>query len=223
MYQMINYSKKYSALVFGILFVIFFSLSCSQNNPNIQEGYIGLCYYDNAGNIEERYYLFIVPSDGDGMEDIEEMIISHKKEGLIWRLSPSDWVSLNADDKIWIGTHHMAMLDGEALPRGVFSAELIDKAGMTGSIQLTFDVRDTPFSFPFFSLENGRYTIQSEYPVHHFICYNRSGEFIQTVTLEQLEGEVSSLSLPNETRTVALWAESPELFLSALTEMKEIE
>jgi hypothetical protein len=220
---MINHAKRFCAVTAGILCIILLSFSCSQNNPNINEGYIGLCYYDVSGNIEERYYVFVVPTDDDGMEDVDEMIISHEKESLSWHLSELDWVSVNADGKTWIGTHNMAMLDGEELPRGLFTVELIDKARMTGSIQLTFDVRDETHPFPKFFIEDERYTIISEYPVHHFICYNESGAFIRTVKLENLEGEISSLSLPRETRSVALWAEEPEIFVSALTEMMDID
>jgi hypothetical protein len=221
---MINQSKKFLCFFMaGIAFIVASSLSCSQNNPNMNEGYIGLCYYEDAGTIEERYYLVVVPSDDDGIDDIDEMIISHKKESLRWRLTASDWITFNVDGKIWIGTHNMVMYEGERLPRGMFSVELIDKGGMTGNMQLTFDVRDAPHPFPQLSLEHKRYSIRSDYPVHHFICYNGKGEFLQTVKLDQLEGELSSLVLPPETRSVALWAESPELFLSALTEITSID
>ncbi|MDR2900042.1 MAG: hypothetical protein LBV20_00780 [Treponema sp.] len=219
---MINHTKRFAAFAAGIIFIVLFSLSCSQNNPNIDEGYIGLSYYENAGNIEERYYVFVVPSDDDGIEDVDEMIISHEKEALRWHLSPSDWVSVNADGKTWIGTHNLAMLDGEKLPRGVFNVELVDKAAMTGTMQLTFDVREEPHFFPELFIEEGHYTILSDYPVHHFICYNEKGVFVRTVTLNKLDGEISSLNLPRETRSVALWAEEPELFVSALTERAEI-
>jgi hypothetical protein len=215
-----NHMKRFSATV-GILCIVLFS--CSQNNPTIDEGYIGLCYYMNAGNIEERYYVFVVPSDNDGMEDVDEMIISHDKEGLRWQLASSDWLSVNADSKTWIGTHNMSMLDGEELPLGVFTVELIDKAGMTGRIDLTFDVRDDALPFPELFIDEGRYSIVSDYPVHHFMCYNESGAFIQTLKLDQLDGEISSLELPRETRSVSLWAESPEIFVSALTEMTAID
>lgn len=215
--------QKLFAGMAGIVCIVCFSISCSQNNPNINEGYIGLCYYENAGNIEERYYVFVVPSDDDGIEDIDEMIISHEKADLRWRLSPSDWVSVNADGKTWIGTYSLAMLDGEELPRGVFTAELIDKSGMTGSTQLTFDVRGGALPFPKLFIEDRHYSILSGYPVHYFICYNTSGEFIRTVKIEQREGEISSLPLPRETRSLSLWAEEPALFLSALTEMTALE
>ncbi len=215
---MINHTRKFRILAAGIVFIILFSFSCSQNNPNINEGYIGLCYYAESGTIEGRYYVFITPSDDDGMEDIDEMIISHKKEGLRWRLSASDWVLINTDGKTWIGTHSISMPDREALPRGVFTVELIDKAGMTGSMQLTFDVRGAAHPFPKFSIEDRRYSIQSEYPAHYFICYDRSGAFLRTVKIENAEGTLSSLSLPRDCESLALWAESPEIFLSALTE-----
>lgn len=206
----------------GVLFVIFLFISCSQNNPKITEGYIGLCYYNNSGRTEERYYVFVVPSDDDGIEDIEEMYISHEKEGLEWKLATADWISIDAAGKTWIGTHNLAMMDGEKLPRGVFKIELIDKAGMTGTTQVTFDVRDSKYSFPKFSIENGRYTIVSEYPVNYFLCYNESGAFIRTIQLEHTEGEITSLSLPRDARTVALWAEAPDMFISALTEMAAV-
>jgi hypothetical protein len=216
---MINQNKKIFAVMAGFVCAMLFS--CSQNNPNISEGYIGLSYYSNAGIIEERYYVFVVPSDDDGIEDIDEMIISHEKDGLSWKLSAADWISVSGDGKTWIGTRSMTMADGEEMPRGVFTVELIDKSGMAGSMPLTFDVRNVPLPFPKFSIEDRHYSIQSEYPVHQFICYNESGAFIKTVKLETLEGSLSSLSLPRETRGLALWAESPEIFVSALTEMIE--
>jgi hypothetical protein len=69
------------------------------------------------------------------------------------------------------------------------------------------------------TVSNGQYRLESLYPENRFICYDGGGEFLSVVNVSVHEGNVASLGLPSNTRTVSLWAEDPEYFTSALTEV----
>jgi hypothetical protein len=72
------------------------------------------------------------------------------------------------------------------------------------------------------TITNGRYRIESKYPEHYFICYDSSGEFIQTVPVSALEGDLSETGAPADVMAIALWAEDSEYFTSALTNIVTI-
>jgi hypothetical protein len=54
------------------------------------------------------------------------------------------------------------------------------------------------------------------------VCYDSSGNYLRTVRLEILTGNVSELGLPSSARTAALWAEDEENFCSAFTDVDPI-
>ncbi|MDR0376288.1 MAG: hypothetical protein LBH70_00675 [Spirochaetaceae bacterium] len=192
--------------------------ACSRTEPKIAYGTMQLVYYQSAGKPEERFSFFILPEDDDGFEDIAEVHLYHDREGLAWKLTADDWVSYEANGKTWAGSHNIAMLDGEPLPRGRFRAVLVDKGGEQSERIFAFDAPEDPrYPFPFLTIENGRYLVESGYPEHSFICYNNQGEYVSTMALSILDGPLQELQLPSEVKAVALWAEDPEYMVSALT------
>jgi hypothetical protein len=193
-------------------------LSCSRTEPVIAYGSIRMVYYEEAGRQEERFSFFVLPEDEDGIEDLADLYLYHDREGLEWRLSSEDWVSLEVEGKTWIGTRHIAMAGGESLPRGQFRAVLIDKGGERSERILTYDAPESSrYPFPFFFIEEGRFRAESAYPVHYLLCYDQEGNYLSTQPLTALDGSLEELELKANVRALALWAEDDEYSAAALT------
>jgi hypothetical protein len=194
--------------------------ACSRTEPKIAYGTMRMVYYQNEGKPEERFSFFIMPEDDDGFEDIAEVRLYHDLEGLSWKLTAEDWVSYEINGKTWVGSRSIAMMDDEPLPRGQFRAVVVDKGGEQSGRVFAFDAPEEPrYPFPFFTVENGRYLVESGYPEHSFIYYNAQGEYVNTVSLQVLDGALADLKLPSGVKALALWAEDPEYMVSALTDI----
>jgi hypothetical protein len=177
-----------------------------------------MVYYQSEGKPEERFSFFVMPEDDDGFEDIAELRLYHDREGLSWKLTAEDWVSFEVNGKTWVGSHNIAMPDDEPLPRGQFRAVLADKGGEQSVRVFAFDAPEDPrYPFPFLTIEDGRYLVESGYPEHSFICYNAQGEYVNTLPLQILDGALTDLKLSSNVKALALLAEDPEYMVSALT------
>jgi len=199
------------------LFIIF--PSCSRAEPTILFGFIESVYYPGNEKPVERYSFFILPEDDDGIENISELYLYHDREGLRWLIKSDDWIQFTEDEKTWIGSRAIAMSEDAPLPRGQYRAVLVNKGGEKTERFFTFDSPvDIPHPFPFMSINNGIYRIDSSYPVNSLVCYDQQGNTIQTLRLSQMQGNMRDLRVSNSARAAALWAEDPELRSSALTE-----
>jgi hypothetical protein len=179
-----------------------------------------LVYYESQDETEERFSFFVIPSDGDGIENLAELYLYHDREGLRWLLSYDDWVSYETENQTWIGSRNIAMAGGEVLPRGLYRAALVNKGGERSERTFSFDAPEEPrHKFPSFSISDGIYRIDSGYENHYFIAYDAQGNHIKTLPLENLSGSVADLTLGPEARSLALWAQDPEYYTSALTEV----
>jgi len=173
------------------------------------------CYMRGESGVNEHFSFFVIADDEDGIENLEELYLYHDKEQLRWRIKSDEWVSYTQDNKTWIGSRSIAIQEG-TLPRGVYRAVLVNKGGERGERLFTYDT-DIRHPFPKIEVENGMYSIKSEWPENRLVCYDRSGNYISTVDLQSLSGYVSQLNLPSTVRTVALWAEDTAYYLSAFT------
>ncbi|GHV77976.1 hypothetical protein AGMMS49942_27970 [Spirochaetia bacterium] len=197
------------------------TLSCSRAEPSIAFGTLRLVYFQGVNGPEERFSFFVLPEDEDGIEDLADLYLYHDREGLCWHLTSEDWVVFESEGKTWIGSRNIVMIEDGPLPRGQFRAVLFDKGGEKAERLFSFDApRKAPHSFPFLRINDGRYTIESAYPEHYFICYDNTGAFLANVKVEMLEGDLANL--PKETRGIALWAEESGSFTSALTDVVSI-
>ena len=190
--------------------------SCSRTEPRILYGFMELVYYPGP---QERYSFFILSEDDDGAENLSELYLYHDREGLRWLITSEDWIEYEEAGKIWIGTRSIAMPDGFSLPRGQYRAVLVNKGGESTERSFTYDAPEiSPYPFPGLTIEGGNYTIDSQYPVHYFLCYDQQGRAVQTLPIVNKSGAIWGLNLLNTVRTVALWAEDPNYHLSAVTE-----
>jgi len=209
--------KTFLLFLFAVLLGVFFS--CSRTEPRIPFGFIELTYYPVDGRPQERFSFFVVAEDDDGIENLRELRLSHDREGLEWILNSDDWVSHEENGRHWIGSRSIAMAGGDILPRGQYRAMLINKGGEQSERTITFDAPESPrYPFPTLQIDEGRYTINSRYPVNSFIVYDQQGGILRTLPARNMEGPVSDFSAPGGARLVALWAQDEEYHTSALTE-----
>jgi hypothetical protein len=199
---------------------LWFFASCSRTAPEISFGTLRLVYQNSGegGAVEERFSFFVLPDDNDGVEDLADLYLYHDREGLMWHFTSDEWLSFDIEGNTWIGSRQIGMMDGEGLPRGQFRAVLVDKGGERSERNFTFDAPEDPrFPFPYFSVEQGRYRLESDYPAHYLVCYDGEGNCVTTQTLEYPEGFIAELNLPSGISGVALWADDEEYLTSALT------
>ena len=169
------------------------------------------------------FSFFVIPDSDDGIEDIEELYLYHDREGLRWHIKSDDWVQHESDEQIWIGSRSISMPDGDGLPRGQYRAVLVNKGGEKSERTFTFDApEESIYPFPFLSISEGYFRVDSKYPQNSFIGYDGEGNYLVTVSLDVTEGLVSSLKMPNNVRSVALWADNPDYLTSALTDVVSI-
>jgi hypothetical protein len=204
--------------VFFLAALVFFA-SCSRSEPRIDYGVLRLVYFEEPGGPLERFSFFIIPDDDDGIEDIDRLDLYYDQEGLVWSMTADDWVSFQADGHTWIGSRSIAMADDAALPRGQYRAVLTDKGGQWSQRFFSFDAPFARLPFPYCSLTDGIYRVESQYPDHAFICYDGEGTFLSSVALNALMGDLEDLGLPSGTRGVALWAEDAEYNTASLTDI----
>jgi hypothetical protein len=203
-------------LVPGI--VLFFS--CSRAEPRINYGFMELVYYQGLEKPEERFSFFVLPEDDEGIDNLDELYLYHDREGLRWFLSSGDWVTFAEEDQTWIGSRGIAMVDDSPLPRGQYRAVLINKGGERTERTFSFDAPPEPrYPFPLLDITDGIYRIESDYPVHRFLCYDNQGNLVTTTLIEEAAGAVAELRLTSSIRAVVLWAEDPEYNTSALTDV----
>jgi hypothetical protein len=202
------------------LFALLFSQGCSRAAPQIVFYSMNLVYYQNGAGYDSMFSFFVLPEDPDGLDDIIELRLTHEYEGLLWVLTPSDWVTYVDGEKTWVGSYSLATRDGESLPSGQFKARLTDSGGEKTERTIGFDVpAEHRYPFPKLTVASGEYHIICEYPELSFICYNAEGAYVRTIPVTARDGPISNLGLSNSISTVALWARDGERNTSALTDV----
>ncbi|MCL2374493.1 MAG: hypothetical protein FWC65_04555 [Treponema sp.] len=202
------------------LFLLLSFFSCSRAEPRILYGFMEKAYMWSTDGPQRRYSFFVLCEDDDGIENLSELHLFHDREGLRWLITSEDWIRFDEGGRNWIGSRHIAMHGGDHLPRGQFRAVLVNLGGERTERNFAFDVpEDSPHPFPWFSIQDGLFALDSLYPVNRLIAYDEQGDIVNTVTLTQIAGYLHDLNLPLNVIGVSLWAEDPLLRISALTEV----
>ncbi|GHU26678.1 hypothetical protein FACS1894164_18090 [Spirochaetia bacterium] len=192
--------------------------SCTQAEPRIPFGTMQALYFEGEKGPEERLSFFIIAEDDDGAGNLAELYLFHDRQELQWLFTAENWISVENQNRTWIGSRAIVSYNGSSLPRGQYRALLRNKSGAEVEHTFTFDAPNSPrFSFPRFTIHDEIYTIISQYPAHYFLCYDESGNLLKTIPVEEKEGTVAGLALPSAGRTLALWAEDRDYATSALT------
>jgi len=201
-----------------VLFLLILAVSCSNTEPKITFGFIELVYYQEKDKPQERFSFFIIPDDEDGIDNLADLYLYHDREQLRWHIKSEDWISYVQDGTTWIGTRSIAIGEDETLPRGQYRAVLVNKGGEKSERNFSFDEPEEPrFPFPVLEINNGQYTVTSRYPSNRLVCYDEQGNYVHTVNLSSMSGQLSELDIPPNARTAALWAEDAQHFTSAYT------
>ena len=209
---------KYTKYIFMLIVLI--AASCSNTKPEIQYGFIQLVQYESDAEPEEYYTFFILAEDEDGFDNLEELYVYHDRDQLRWHIKSDEWISYKEDENNWIGTRRIAVNEG-SLPQGTYRAVLINKGGEKGERSFTYD-GSVRYPFPQINVTDGRYTVNSEWPVNRLVCYDREGNYSTTINLTSLTGDISNLNLPSAVRTAALWTEDTDNFCSAFTNVVSV-
>ena len=219
----IPYSPSAPLRLCVIIFLILFTISCSRTEPRIPFGFIELIYYPGNSKPQERFSFFVIAEDDDGMDNLAELRLIHDREGLEWIITRDDWIHYEEEGKHWIGTRSISMQDDQNLPRGQYRAVLFNKGGEKSERLMVFDIPPDPrFPYPYFKIEDSRYTIESKYPVNSFLVYDQQGNIIKTMPVPNPEGRTADLGLPNNARFLALWSQDEVYHTSAMTELLPI-
>jgi len=201
-----------------LLFILLLAVSCSRTEPKIAFGFIELIYYQDNNKPQERFSFFIIPEDEEGIENLADLYLYHDREQLRWHIKSEDWISYAHDGKTWIGSRSIAIGEDEILPRGQYRAVLVNKGGEKSERNFSFDAPEDPrFPFPTLDINNGQYTVNSQYPSNRLVCYDEQGSYVYTANLSTLSGQITDLNIPSNARTAALWAEDTQYFTSAYT------
>jgi len=201
-----------------------FGVSCSRAEPRIVFGFIALAYFEEPGGPREQFSFFVIPEDDDGFENIADLFLYHDREQLRWHFSRDDWATHESDGRTWIGSHSIAMVGHETLPRGQFRAVLVNRGGERSERNFTFDAPESPrFPFPTVAVSDGSFTVVSQYPTNRLVAHDAQGNFLGTAEISVPAGPLAELALPVNTRFVALWAQDSEHFTSAFTDVVPID
>ncbi|MDR0556792.1 MAG: hypothetical protein LBG43_02830 [Treponema sp.] len=205
-----------------LLYATFLLLSlaaCNRTEPEISYAVMRLVYVQENGVVKERFSFFILATDEDGIENLDDLYLYHDREGLRWHLSERDWIALQQEGDTWLGSRSIAMIDEEPLPRGLYRAVLANKAGEESARNIAFDPPLQPrFPFPSLVIADGNYAIDSKYPANYFLCYDEQGNYVQTVQATALQGVIADLKFNAKVKSTALWAEDQLYSTSALTD-----
>ncbi|MDR0323593.1 MAG: hypothetical protein LBI12_03995 [Treponema sp.] len=206
--------------VFFCLSILVLLFSCTNSKPEITYGFLQLVLYQSDTGPRENYSFFIIAHDDDGIENLDELYLFHDREQLRWQIKSNEWVYHTQDGRNWIGTRSITTADG-ALPRGTYRAVLVNKAGESTERHFTFD-GNVRFPFPEIEVNDRAYMVRSSWPVNRLVCYDNTGNYISTVELQSLSGNLSDLRLSANARSVALWAEDTANFCGAFTNVVPI-
>jgi len=206
--------------VLAVLIAVFTCgfFACTRATPQIEYWYTKLVYQDTDNGITPSLSFFVMASDEDGPEDLEELRLYSDAQGLMWSVNSSNWILVTDNGKTWIGSKMFRAPEGESFPSGEYRAAVIDKAGEQGEKRFGFDVPDkSPYNFPTLKIEDNTYTITSQYPDNYIMMFYADGTYKSTTKMSNFSGSLDSLRIPVDVYSIALWGDDKSLQIAALT------
>jgi hypothetical protein len=180
-----NALKKY--IIILSCFILF--INCSTNVPEIKDSFIQINLFKDreSGNIYQKLSVFIIPYDGDGLEDLSILYIIHDESELFWALTSEQWE--NGEDKgnKWIGTNSIIMPELKDFPKGEYRLVLEDLSGesIEKSIYISYpEVDKNNYNFPSPYTDENKIFINSEYPSPRIWVYERDN-YLNTFIVEK--------------------------------------
>lgn len=176
--------KKY--FIFLFTFIVF--INCSTNVPEIKDSFVQINLFKDreSGHIYQKLSVFIIPFDGDGMDDLSILYIIHDETELFWALTSEEWE--NGEDKgnKWIGTNSIIMPELKDFPKGEYRLVLEDLSGesIEKSIYISYpEVDKNNYNFPSPYTDENKIFINSEYQGPRIWIYD-SNNYLSTFIVE---------------------------------------
>lgn len=137
--------RKNINLLLLLLLAMLFSLSCSENSPEISQIFWQINKYQNvqSGDTSDRLSVFIEAVDKDGIEDLETIYIINDKEELFWKINKDEWNHVTIDGEEWFGFNSIEMNRTLPFPVGTYRVVLIDAAGERAESDFFLDRYET--------------------------------------------------------------------------------
>jgi len=144
----------------------------------------------DAEQQHEELTLFLMIDDADGIEDLDEVLLIHRDQELIWKIRPNEMRRVQREGEMWMGVNGIQMNDRSPLPRGQYSVEVTDRAGEKDESEffmgrnivghLRGDI-DTGL-FPDLDLSSSVITASAEEQISIFF-YDPEGNFLRSETI----------------------------------------
>ncbi len=177
----------------------FFSVSCSENQPEINQVFWQINKYHDVvtGEYYDRLSLFVEAKDEDGAEDLKTIYLINDSEEILWKVTDKNWVFKSNKEEQWFGLNSMAMHDYSAFPPGKYRVVFIDDAGERQESEINIGLYDDGFEekeFPSAQLSNNMLSFSSNTEVVWF--YNTEMKYLSEV---QVKGRSEkSISVPEK-------------------------
>ncbi|AEJ19626.1 hypothetical protein [Gracilinema caldarium] len=211
-------------VLLSFVFINLNLLSCSRSAPQIQNYILKLIYNEDADGIREQLSLFVLAQDEDGKEDLDSLYIINDEQQLYWTLKSTEWITVNKDGQLWVGSHRLTMVDGQPLPRGLYRLILTDLGGERAERTIGLDAPlQSRYPFPRLIINGDAFTVISFYPKNTLLCYDMEGTMTRSIPLSSLSGNLKGLGLSTATTDIALWAEDPDAQVGAITKTVSIK
>jgi hypothetical protein len=121
--------RSYHLFLLLILCSLLYVSGCSGNSPKIITLDTRLERVYDQKRWKEELRLFLLITDEDGPEDIEEIDIAFDRQELLWKITGEDIVTVQKDGEIWMGHPAVSMPGGGVFPDGSYRVILIDQLG----------------------------------------------------------------------------------------------
>ena len=191
---------KFLFYIFVIIAILQYSLSCTDNPPQIIEvsWQINLCYDLLSGTKYEKLSIFVSADDEDGHNDLDELYIINDELELFWQIDSESWEKSMQGDELWVGTNSFTMPDASSLPPGKYRVLIRDLGGNTEETSITIRNKNiTPYTaiYPVAEVEDNKIKITGIYSEYEIWFYDRNAQFITNYPLTGKEIELAIISI----------------------------
>ncbi len=179
------------SILISIVFLVLVT-ACAGAPPRISQLFWQVDVVRNLD--EERQHeeltLFLMIDDADGIDDLNEVLLIHRDQELVWRIDPDELRRVRREGELWMGVNGIQMNDESPLPRGQYTVEVTDRAGEKDESEF-FLGRDIaghlrgdldPGLFPVLDAAGSVITGSAEEQVSIFF-YDQEGAFLRSETI----------------------------------------
>ena len=189
-----------------LLILAIFVLSCSENQPEINQLFWQITKYHDIENnfFYDRLSVFVEVYDADGIDDISTIYIINDAEELFWKIDEENQVYKMVNNENWFGSNNIVMNDFSGFPLGRYRAVVIDDAGEreeTTFVISSYDKRFAANQFPSAVVEDNTISFSANTEVIWF--YSQDMRFIDEINVSN--NRERRISFPDNSDTLFLY------------------